>query len=107
MNVFRILVIILSLTLIAGAVVNIRLNNWHYAYEINRMYDQYRRLQRDYWQTRLKLAVYQSPENLLDKLKEFNLPLEGLGLTTTTAPARPAEKIIKPIKPAKKNQKKN
>jgi hypothetical protein len=81
MNVFRVSVIILALALIAGAVVHIRLKNWHYAYLINGLYDQHQRLQRDYWEARLELARYQSPDNLLDRLKELKLPLEGIGLT--------------------------
>lgn len=85
MNIFRVSVIILALSLIAGAVVHIRLKNWHYAYLINGLYDQNQRYQREYWQTRLELARYQSPDNLLDRLKELKLPLQGLGLTPPEA----------------------
>jgi hypothetical protein len=80
MNVFRVFIIVLAFSLIAGSVVHIRLKNWHYAYLINQLYDKNSRLQREYTQIRLDLARYQNPDNLLDRLKEMNMPLEGVGV---------------------------
>jgi hypothetical protein len=79
MNVFRVFIIVLAFSLIAGSVVHIRLRNWHYAYLTNQLYDKNRQLQREYTQIRLDLARYQNPENLLEKLKEMDLSLEGFG----------------------------
>lgn len=94
MNVFRISVIVLTLSLIAGGVVNIRLKNWHYGYLINQQYDQYQRQQREFTQTQLEVARYQSPDNLLDRLREMKLPLEGFGLSPTPTPTtKPAKEI--------------
>ncbi|MFA5864006.1 MAG: hypothetical protein WC975_04885 [Phycisphaerae bacterium] len=105
MNVFRISVIVLALSLIAGVVVHIRLNNWHYAYLSNQRYDQYQRLQREYSEGRLELARYQSPENLLERLKELKLPLEGFGLPTTEAAVE--KKAVKPPEKSPRKNKKN
>jgi len=118
MNVFRILVIILAFSVIAAGVVHIRLKKWHTAYLINQMYDKNQRLQREFTQIRLDLARYQSPETLLDRLRELNLPLEGLGLQedekqTTTRPVAvtsksPAsKKNTKAIPATKKSRKEN
>ena len=93
MNVFRIFVIVLAFSIIAGAIVHIRLKNWHYAYLINQLYDKNQRLGQEFTQIRLETARYQNPENLLERLKEMNLPLEGLGLTTQ--PAKAPEKAVK------------
>ena len=89
MNIFRISIIVLAISLIAGTVVHIQLKNWHLAYEINKMYDQHRRLEREYWQNRLELARYQSPENLIERLNELKLPLQGFGLTPTPKLSEP------------------
>jgi hypothetical protein len=106
MNVFRISVIVLALSLIAGAVVHIRLENWHYGYLINQQYDQYQRLQREFTQTQLEVARYQSPDNLLGRLKEMKLPLEGFGLsptpTPTTKPAKEGKAKDKGKSPVKR-----
>jgi hypothetical protein len=111
MNVFRVLIIILAFSVIAAGVVHIHLKKWHTAYLINQMYDKNQRLQREFTQIRLDLARYQSPETLLDRLRELNLPLEGLGLEgdekkTTTRPATTTTKSASskasvPAKPAK------
>ncbi len=100
MNVFRISVIVLALSLIAGAVVHIRLKNWHYGYLINQKYDQYQKEQREFTQTQLEVARYQSPDNLLGRLKEIKSPLEGFGLSPTPTPTtKPAkEKGKNPVK---------
>jgi hypothetical protein len=92
MNVFRISVIVLTLVLIAGGVVTIRQKDWHYGYLINQQYDQYQRLQREITQTQLEVARYQSPDNLLGRLREMKLPLEGFGLSPTPTPTtKPAK----------------
>jgi hypothetical protein len=126
MNIFRVFVIVLAFSIIAGAIVHIRLKNWHYAYLINQLYDKNERLQQEYTQIRLELARYQNPENLLDRLKEMNLSLEGLGMTTQPVkaatiqlPAKPASAktstpaakttktaAVKPVKTSKTSPKK-
>jgi len=93
MNLFRISVLVFTLALVAGTIVHIRLQNWHCAYRINQLYDKHQRLQREYWQSRLELARYQSPDHLLERLKELKLPLQGFGLpdqekTETTKPSK-------------------
>ncbi|NLE28136.1 MAG: hypothetical protein GX629_00535 [Phycisphaerae bacterium] len=103
MNVFRVFVIVLAFSIIAGAIVHIRLKNWHYAYLINQFYDKNQRLGQEFTQIRLEMARYQNPENLLERLKEMNLPLEGLGMTTQ----QPAKSPVKStgILPAKSSTK--
>ncbi len=98
MNLFRISVMVLALSLIAGAVVHIRLKNWNYAYRINKLYEKHQRLQHEYLQAQLELARYQSPDNLLGRLKELKLPLEGFGLSTEAEEnsKKPADKT--PVK---------
>jgi hypothetical protein len=98
MNIFRVFVIVLAFSIIAGAIVHIRLKNWHYAYLINQLYDKNERLQQEYTQIRLELARYQNPENLLDRLKEMNLPLEGLGMTTQPVKAATVKLPSKAVK---------
>lgn len=108
MNIFRISVIVLVLSLIAGTVVHIRLKNWHYAFLINQKHDQYLHLQREYSQAQLELARYQSPDNLLERLNELKLPLQGFGLTATqpsdnkTAAPKPGKAPTKPARAGKK-----
>jgi len=88
MNLFRISVLVLALSLTAGAVVHIRLKNWNYAYKINKLYEQHQHLQREYIQAQLELARYQSPDTLLERLRELKLPLEGYGLTDPNTPEK-------------------
>jgi hypothetical protein len=105
MNVFRISVIVLTLVLIAGGVVTIRQKDWHYGYLINQQYDQYQRLQREITQTKLEVARYQSPDNLLGRLREMKLPLEGFGLSPPPTPA-PTTKPAKEVKIKTKDKEK-
>jgi C-terminal processing protease CtpA/Prc len=94
---------VLAFSIIAGSIVHIRLKNWHYAYRINQLYDKNLRLSQEYAQIRLEMARYQNPENLLERLKEMNLSLEGIGMTTQPAKAAnsPAVKAATKNAPAK------
>lgn len=77
MSFFRAAIIILGLAAIAAAGVHLRWSNAHHAHLIQKESDRRRQMLFQYQQKRLELAQRKSPQNLLEQLEKWNLPLQG------------------------------